>query len=156
MSFKVEFEFDPFEMTGVDVPQNRRKEAMDAVAAFVVDQVTEYMDNSTSPVAGHGKFPSLSKDYKKRKQAAGKGGSPNLEFDGDLKQALYVSNASSSSLKLQVRGSKQAAKADGHCNHSGESPLPLRRFVPDEGETFKRPIVRAMKDILAGFAVDDE
>ena len=120
---RVGFTFDPYKLTGEPLPKGAdRQETNEQIAEFVREQVLTHMDRRTSPVAGHGKFEPLSKDYKKRKQAAGLPGVPDLEFSGDLKAAIDT-RASSRSVRLEVTGD-QAPKADGHCNLSGRSKLP--------------------------------
>jgi hypothetical protein len=54
---------------------------------------------------------------------------------------------SGNTVTVKVTG-KQGAKADGHCNHSGESRIPLRRFIPTAEETFKQPILNGIKKII--------
>ncbi len=152
MARKVIFEFDPFELAGVEPNPATREEVLTEAAAFALEQTLEYMSAQNSPVAGHGKFPKLTKDYKKRKVAGGGSPVPNLLFEGDLQEAMEATVTRQGTIKLGVPGNrgKQGDKADGHCNFSGESELPLRRFVPngDEGETFKKPIVDGIKRIV--------
>lgn len=146
MSRKVQFEFDPFELVGIDPPKKRadRNAALDDISAFVVDEVLSRVSEQMSPVQGHGRFPKLSKGYAARKEAAGRPPVPDLELSSDMLSALEVKRTRAGTLILQIVG-EEGDKADGHCNHSGDSSLPLRRFIPAEGETFKR-------DILEGIA----
>lgn len=152
---KVEYRFDPFEITGIEVPKDRRSEALKEVASYVIEQVLTHMDNARSPVDGHGAFKALSKDYAKKKKAAGKGSRPNLEFYGDLKTAIQCTR-SGGMLNLKVTGT-ESAKADGHCNHSGKSQLPTRRFIPLEGEDegFKKSIVDGIEQVLKQYQEKD-
>ena len=143
----VRFEFNPFEATGAELPEGADKaDALEEAAQFLREEVLNYMGNENSPVAGHGAFPKLSKEYARRKREAGHPAVPNLEFDGDLKDAIQV-YPKGNRLVIEVTGA-EGAKADGHCNLSGDSSLPLRRFIPDDGEQFKRPILEGIARII--------
>lgn len=147
MSFKVEFEFDPFEMAGVDPDKVKNKrELLKASADYALEQTLEHVARGESPVEGHGKFPALSPKYKAKKKASGRPGAPDLFFEGDMLPDLKTKT--SDTVWIGHKNKKQAAKADGHNNHSGESELPLRRYVPDEGETFKKSIRQGIKRII--------
>lgn len=151
MGRTVSYEFDPFKETGVEIPAGADKEdLLQEVADVILEETLSYMGNSTSPVQGHGRFPKLSKGYKKYKLGQGGSGSPDLELFGDLKDAIEVTTRGNK-VRIKISGS-QGDKADGHCNFSGESSLPLRRFIPngDEGETFKAPIMAKVKQVLRG------
>lgn len=141
------FEFDPFKATGAELPdKSDKKDALEEAAKFLREQVLEHMGAQKSPVAGYGSFPKLSKEYAKRKRAAGHSPVPNLEFDGDLKDAIKV-YPKGNRLVIEVTGA-EGAKADGHCNLSGDSSLPLRRFIPGDGEQFKTPILQGIGRII--------
>lgn len=146
---KVAFEFDPFELTGVDAPKKARDKAraMKEVAEFVQTEVLQYCAQSKSPVSGGGWKKSLSKEYKDRKLAAGGSSVADMELSGKMLDALEVAVKRGDKLSLQITGN-QAPKADGHNNHSGDSHLPERLFIPKEGQSFKRDIVSGIKRIL--------
>lgn len=147
----VRFSFNPFEETGITLPEGADKsDVLEAGAEFLLESVLEYMGNETSPVQGHGAFARLSKKYAEKKKADGHPPVPNLEYDGEMKDAIK-SYVRGNKIVIEVTG-KQGAKADGHCNHSGASDLPLRRFIPAEGETFKRPIMEGIARIIKGAA----
>lgn len=145
----IKFEFNPFEELGLEMQKGEEKRAaLERAAGLLKDRVLEYMEAATSPVAGHGRFPALSKGYKAKKVSEGGLPFPNLELDGDLKSAIqtYVSG---NRIGLKVTG-KQAKVADGHCNLSGDSELPLRRFIPDDGEMWKRDILAQIGQAIEG------
>lgn len=146
MSKKVEYEFNPFKELGIDPPEKGKKKVLDAVGGYLVTAIIDYCGEQNSPVAGRGKFKKLSKDYAAYKKSQGKPPIPNLELFGDMLDALKF-KVSGDSIILAIKG-KQGDKADGHCNHSGESDLPERRFIPDDRETFKRPILDGVRSIL--------
>jgi hypothetical protein len=94
-------------------------------------------------VSGRGKFKALSKEYAAEKKEETGVSDPNLDRSGDMIRALDY-RIVGDKLEIGVYG-PDAGKADGHNNFSGESTLPLRRFLPAEGETYK-PEIKAMID----------
>lgn len=153
---KVAYEFDPFELIGVAAPANKsdRRKALEEIADYVRAEVLQYVGSATSPVKGHGWKSSLSPEYKKLKKEISGKAIANMELYGDMLDALECVVTSGGMLELRIKGS-EAPKADGHNNHSGESSLPERRFIPAEGETFKQPILNGMKQIAKAF-IDGE
>lgn len=139
---KVAFEFDPFELVGKDRPTGNVSAAKEEIKQFILDSVLEHMEAGRSPVAGGEWKRTLSAAYKKRtgKTIA------DLELTGALKDALEVVSKGKN-LEIRVQG-KEADKADGHTNHTGRSRLPPREFIPKDGQTFKRTILRGIKDII--------
>jgi hypothetical protein len=150
LSRTVKFEFFPFEEAS-DFPKAERSSALKEIGEFLHYSVLTYVDKQNSPVSGHGAFKKLSPDYKKAKVAKGGEPVPNLELTTKMLTALKV-KTTRDSVVLSISG-KQGDKADGHNNHSGESSLPMRRFIPDDkdGETFKRDILSGVKRILKSF-----
>lgn len=145
---KTKFDFDPFELTGVELPKGADKnEILKECSGFLVSSVLEYVGEQNSPVAGHGRFKKLSKEYAKIKKSLGHPAIPNLELNSDMLNALDANPIRGGKIRLEVTGD-EAAKADGHCNLSGKSELPTRRFIPDKDETFKKPIIDGLKEII--------
>lgn len=146
---KVAFEFDPFEVLGIKPPKDRelRDEALDRVAELVQTSVLEYVGDAKSPVKGGPWKRSLSPAYKKIKDKESGVTVANLELTGDMLDALEVVRKRGTKLSLQIEGD-EAPKADGHNNHSGDSQLPERRFIPKDGETLRDTIWRDVKRIL--------
>lgn len=116
------------------------------VGDFLLEQILLAANEAKSPVSGE-RFPVLSKEYKKKKIAEGLGGSPNLTYEGDLLDAITF-KPTAKGIEIGWWGD-QAGKADGHANFSGRSKLPQRRLLPDEGQTFKRPIQSEIEAIIA-------
>lgn len=139
--------FDPYEVTGVRAPKGGDDGSLEDAADFLKEQILEHVGDERSPVSGHGRFPGLSKDYAAKKKADGHPPRPNLEYDGDLLEALDVYARKDGKIVVETRG-REGAKADGHNNHSGESTLPLRRYIPADDETFKKPILDGIRRIL--------
>ncbi len=112
------------------------------------------MAGAKSPVAGEA-FPSLSKNYSKEKKEAGFSGRADLERTGSLKDSITF-RQTSKGIEIGIFDDKEnAGKADGHCNFSGDSPLPQRRFLPDEGQSFKSDIQREIERIVREKFVED-
>lgn len=149
MSRKVEYIFDPFEITNRDpLPTDKRAEALDDISNFVLESVLQHVGETNSPVSGHGKFKALGKAWKAKKEEEGGTPIPNLEFTGSMLSALEC-NIKGGKLVLRIKGS-ESDKADGHNNHSGKSEIPTRRFIPleSDGETFKKEIINGIKTII--------
>ena len=146
---KVAFEFDPFDELGIEPPKKKadRDEALARVAEVIKTEVLEYVAKGSSPVSGGPWKKSLSPEYKKLKQEESGVGFANMELSGDMLDALEVKKKSGTKLSLEIAGA-EAPKADGHNNHSGESKLPERRFIPKDDETFKKPIWDDVRRIL--------
>ena len=152
--YDISYEFDPEEETGITLPPGKRQEALERVADFVKESMLSDIGEGKSPVAGEGAFPALSKDYKKVKSELSSSVIPNLELEGDLLDSLEV-EVTGSGIRAEVSDA-QSAKADGHCNFSGKSKLPRRRFMPGEGQTFNRKIMSGVKAIMLEYLEDEE
>lgn len=150
MAARIGFEFDPFDLAGIDPPKNKAA-ALDEIAKYVASQVIEYCGEGKSPVSGGDWKRSLSKDYKAKKVAQGGNPYADMILDGDMLKALDCVVKRGGTLDLRITGAKEAAKADGHNNFSGKSSLPRRQFIPEDGETFTRAIIAGIKDIARGY-----
>lgn len=152
MARKVTHSFDPYEFTGLERPgREGRRDALERAAEALNEEIRAYLASAKSPVANTPRFQALSKAYKAKKQASGRPGIPNLEFFGDMLAAMQVrKNVQRGTITVEIAG-KQGDKADGHNNHSGDSNLPTRRFIPAEGETFNKVIRQRLKAILEEF-----
>ena len=152
MSYKVVYEFDPFEETGLDKPISKkdRTKALKEIADYVKDEILQYVGEGNSPVAGVGSFKGLSPEYKKIKKEISGSVIPNMELYGDMLDALEA-RVVGNKIKVGWFGGEQAAKADGHNNFSGDSTLPTRQSIPKPDQSFKRDIVKGMKDIAKEF-----
>lgn len=134
----VKFTFNPFELAGVEKPEkitrSQMKRVMNLTSRAVLESVTTDMDRARSSVDGS-KFDKLDPKYAQKKRSAGLSPTPNLEFSGKLKDSIRVER-DGDTLTLTTLQSQQG-KADGHCNHTGKSKLPERRFIPDADQTFR-------------------
>jgi hypothetical protein len=151
MKVKYDFKLEDL-IPDVEIARGKKSEVVDSVKDYILEQVLLHVAEGKSPVAGHGKFKKLDKDYAERKDEEGgtvlAGRGSNLELTGALM----------SSLKITKRGNKmtltverdQQDKADGHNNFSGDSKLPIRRFIPfaEEEETFNAKIIEGVRKIV--------
>lgn len=149
----VEFKFNPFEELGIEVPKNKRGEALSAVADYVKEKVLSYVAEANSPVSGHGKFPALSPAYKRKKAEVHGTPIPNLELTGDMLDALEV-DYRNSIVTIGIYDNTEAAKAEKHCNYDGTATK-TRRFIPAPTETFKRDIWNGIREIVQDYAEEE-
>lgn len=159
MAKPVSYEFDPWEITGVDKPRSKSKlnDAKEEVADYVIGEILSYVGEGTSPVAS-GKFKkSLSPEYKKIKGELSSSNFANMELHGDMLDALESKNRSGSKVAVGIFDDDQAPKAAGHNHFPGynESKLPLREFIPKPDQKLRRDIVSGIKSILKDYE-DDE
>lgn len=127
------------------LPKDVKDDIIEEVGTFLVEQILMTVGDAKSPVSGES-FPSLSKKYRALKEEQGGSGTPDLELTGAMKDALTF-EATDTGLEIGFFGD-QAGKADGHNNFSGESKIPKRRFLPDEGQTFKKDILQGVEEII--------
>lgn len=147
MARDVSYTFDPFELAAVDKDAVEDPQAVaEEVASFVLTQVLQDTASGMSAVYGT-KWDGLSKKYKADKIAGGGQGIANLEFAGDLLSAVRTEVTRDNMVRIFVEDD-QSDKADGHNNHSGESSLPLRRFIPGENEGFRSGIEKEIISIV--------
>jgi len=130
------------------LPKDVKLEVLEEVGEYLIEQTLLQVRAENSPVQGEGKFSSLiSKEYKSLKKAEVGNTRPNLELSGEMLDSLDY-KISGNNIKIGVYGTA-APRADGHNNLSGESDLPKRRFLPDEGQSYKAPIKKEIDRIIA-------
>lgn len=126
----------------IDAPDDVKRE----IGEYLIEQILASTSEQRSPIAGYGRFAPLSKKYKEKKEESGRSGVPNLDFDGDMLGSLEY-ELTEEGIEIGVFGS-EAPKADGHNDFSGASELPLRRFLPDVGESFRKDISQEIEAII--------
>ena len=131
-----------------DVPVRRRSSVKNQIGEFIINESLRMISSGRSPVKGI-EFAKLNAEYAQREKGGDR--TPNLELEGDLLDAYTFrsDNRLDEFIEIGVfEGSGEVPKADGHNNHSGDSDLPVRRFVPLEKEEYKQPIVNGIKQII--------
>ena len=131
-----------------------RTEAKKEIGDLIVNEILRYVQDGNSPVAGYSAFKKLNPVYAKEEKGGDK--TPNMELNGDMLDALEFISRRGSEIEIGIFKSSQVGKADGHNNFSGDSKLPLRRFIPDENESFKRDIESKIKTIINDYSTGRE
>lgn len=131
-----------------DVPDEDREDAAFDAGNAALDAVKGYMEGSSSPVKGEGKFKTLSKDYKKKKRKIAGNDKANLKLFGDLDEAMEI-DADINSFTISIRDDN----TEKAYNHNVGDTLPKRQFIPDDsrGETFKRSVVKKIKEQISKY-----
>jgi hypothetical protein len=140
-----EVSFD-FEIPNFDeVPAEVRQELVDEIGEFLLDSILDYVGESKSPVAG-GKFKrELSDAYKK---IAGKDNA-NLDLTGSMLDSLeIIPDYDSGRVTIGVFDPDETPKA---FNHQTGDTLPVRQFIPNEGELLKAEILRGVGRIIEDY-----
>lgn len=145
------YDFDPFKLTGVNVPKKNRADALEAAANFVKEKMLENTGAGKTSVAGGRWVKSLTPAYKKRKAEDSSVDFANLELHGDMLDSFEVDLSPKSKNKLRIEvGSDQWDKAEGHLTgvygkSSRERP---RQFMPQGDEELSRDIVSGLREVL--------
>lgn len=160
MSFKVLYEFNPFDEVNVDKPSSKRdaKSALQEIASYVKDELLQYYGDGESPVA-RGKWKrKLSKEYEKLKDEVSGVGFSNMELYGDMLDSLDY-KIQGDKIIIGWFGGDQAAKAYGHqTGYEGHPTIkngPVRQLLPNDGQKLKPDIREGMKQIAKEFLSED-
>jgi len=142
-------------VSGLNVSVSAKRKIKEDVGEYLKEQILLTVGSAKSPIAGEN-WPGLSRSYRKFKEESNRPGTANLEFTGDMLNALDY-ELTTDGIKIGVFGS-EAGKADGHNNFSGDSPLAAlgkqRRFLPDQNQKFKRDIQNEVERIVADAVVE--
>lgn len=150
MADPVVYKFDIEKLTGKEIPKGKLADIKAQIGRYIVEEILQHVGDGKTPVRG-GKYKrSLSKEYKKRKAEISSSLFANMELEGDMLNSLVFKKHRGSEISVGIWDSKEAAKADGHNNHSGKSKLPPREFIPKDDQTFKKSIIDGMKEIIDG------
>jgi len=146
------YKFDPFEETGIEVPKNKRAEALEVVASFLKEQMLLYIGEGVSPLS-QGKWKrGLTKDYKEIKGQESSATFANLELSGEFLSSLIV-EPEKNKIIIDV-AEDQEGKAEAFLTGQyGKGKMEddyRREFMPtdDNGKSFKRDILKNIKEIL--------
>ena len=107
--------------------REQKTQAKNEAGRLIVEGINDYLDKSKSPVSG-GKFKVKKKD-----------GERSILFEeGDLRDAIVSKNRKGDVIEVGVFKSSERAKS---YNHNIGDTVPTRRFIPGEGEKFKKTIM---------------
>ncbi len=136
------------------VPENDKEDALNVAGMLILSQIKEYLDNQNTPVSKGSYKKGLSKEYKKRKQAAGEPGIANLQLTDAMLNDLEV-DATKSTITFKLDESTQIKKA---FNHNTGDTLPQRQFMPDDtrNEKFKPKVLKEAKAAIETFKRPEE
>ena len=152
---EVSFTYDLEDLLN-EVPEDEREDAAQEAGEIALQKVHEYMDKRVSPVNGQGKFEALAKGpYRKFKKSKVGNTKANLRLTGELIESMEV-DADDRSFTISVGGDESnIAKA---YNHNEGDTVAQRQFLPNDdipNQTFKRGIVKAIKDTIKKYRVAD-
>jgi len=147
---KTAAEIDLFE--GIVVPRSARAKIKENVGEYLVTEVNRYLAEQKSPVNGR-TFKRLSTPYAAEKKEEVGNTDANLELTGSMRDQIDY-RMTGSGIEFGVFGTS-APKADGHNNLSGESTLPLRQFIPGEGQSFTPQIRKDIAEIIRSTIADE-
>lgn len=132
------------------VPVEAHEEVKRKIGEFLLEQTLLTVGEAKSPVAGEA-WPALSSEYKAEKKSEGGSGKADLELSGSMLDHLDF-KVTDKGIEIGIYG-KDAPKADGHNNLSGDSELAAlgkqRRFLPDVGQEYKATIQKEAEKIIA-------
>ena len=134
-------------VSDLKLPESVKSQIKNDIGDYLVESIISAAGDSKSPVAGGAWKKALSDSYKKQKVAQGLPGVANMEESGDLLDSLTY-KTTDSGIDIGWFGS-EAGKADGHNNFSGDSPLPRRQTLPDEGQKFSSEIQKNIEKIIS-------
>lgn len=141
---KYGYEFDPYELAGLDRGAKLPSDVLEDIADFVQTKMLETIGGAKSPV-NNKPYTGLSKDYRKFKRDFGPA-KPNLELQGDMLDALQARIVSSrNSVVLEFESGTQSKKAR---NHDIGDTLPKRQIFPHAGESLRPGIRQGVRSII--------
>ena len=160
MAGEPKYEFDPFKETGVNVPPKRRREAAEAAAEYVKEQILLNTSEGKTSVQGGLWKKKLSPEYKKEKAEESGVSFANLELTGQMLDALDARVSRGNRIVVEISDREQAAKAEGNLLGSYGQPSPdadkAREFMPHKrGQHLRQDIIKGVKEILKDYA-DEE
>lgn len=132
--------------------KDQKEELLDQIGELLIEETLSSVADSRSPVDGSS-FAKLSKQYAKYKESETGSTSPNLDLTGSMLSSLEY-NVIGDKIEIGVYG-KDAPKADGHNNISGQSNLPERQFIPKAGEGYSKDIENLISDTIDQYIADN-
>ena len=125
-----------------------KSETKKKIGDYLVEQIKKDASKGLSSVTGY-RWLGLSDKYKAKKRKKTGSEKADLKLLGKMLNKLTYKQRADG-IELGIFDSKQATKADGHCNHTGHSSLPPRKFIPSNtlGENFRTGIEKKIAEIL--------
>jgi hypothetical protein len=118
---------------------DEKEDVKEMVGDLLLEEIESFLDKSSSPVEG-GKYKARKKD----------GEASQLYETGDMRSTLeWVSVRGG--IKVGIFEPNEAPKA---FNHNVGDTLPVRRFIPMEGESFKPAIQNKIRKLVLN-AIED-
>lgn len=121
--------------------EDQQEDVKEMVGDLLLDEIQDFLDGSSSPVSG-APFKKFKKD-----------GEPSQLYErGDLRSSLEWESIDGG-IEIGIFQSSEAPKA---FNHNVGDTVPARRFIPLEGEQFKRQINTKIKRLVLDAIEDQE
>ncbi|HEY6435635.1 MAG TPA: hypothetical protein VIY47_03530 [Ignavibacteriaceae bacterium] len=116
----------------------------------VIPEIKKLVASGQSPVDGYGRFPM----YKNKDKYPGKRKSArpvNLDLTGVMMSKYDAHQVSTSTKIIGIGYQKITQELEGKIigNNEGKKGIPLRRFIPLNGESFTVSVIRKLKDVYA-------
>ncbi len=146
---RIKYDFNPFALTGISPENLKDKDAvMKKLGKLVTKTIKEKAANQKSAVSKRGKWARLSKEYAKDKKKGNR--TANLKLTSEMLGSLDTKKLAGRNVLRTAVSEDENEKADGHCNFSGNSKLPERRFIPnvEDGETWQKALIKEMGKII--------
>lgn len=119
--------------------EDQQEDVKEMVGDLLLEEIENYLDKSSSPVSGA--------PFKARK----KDGEPSILYErGDLRSSLEWESIDGG-VEIGIFQESEAPKA---FNHNVGDTVPTRRFIPLEGEQFKKQINTKIKKLVLD-AIED-
>lgn len=147
------------------VPEDKKDEVKSKVADLLFNEVLLSVSTGKSPVAGEANFQLLDKNYAKREKQGSR--TPNLQLEGDLLredlQAIVLDEGDIIRIGhfKESTANTEGEKADGHNQHSAKAQawalsreFPRRRYIPSEAQSFKKPIMDKVENLIKKYEVN--
>lgn len=143
------FIFDPIKELELDIPKDKRREALEIAASFLKEALLDYIGDGKSPVSGGKWIRKLEPEYKKKKIEESGVDFANLELSGDLLDSLSV-DVEKNKIIIDV-GEDEYGKAEGHLTGiygNKSDKVKPRQFMPQGKEKFKKSILKDLEALL--------
>lgn len=131
------------------ISKKDKAELMERVGEYLVQSMLDKLAEGVSPVAGVGHFKNLSREYANEEKKGDT--NPNMDEHGDMLNALTFKIVGNK-IQVGIFDKKQAIKSYAHnTGFKGhpklEGKAPKRQFIPEEGQTLTKDILRGVGEI---------